>query len=110
LGSVVPRIQNFLKDRLNLELHQDKIIIRKFRQGIDFLGYVVFPHHRLLRTKTKKRVFKKLKKRTQEYKLDLISKEILKQSLNSYLGVLSHADTYKLHKNLKNQFWFWLIN
>jgi len=38
----------------------------------------------------------------------IISQEILEQSFQSYMGVLSHADTYKLGQELKNQFWFWL--
>jgi retron-type reverse transcriptase len=75
---------------------------------IDFLGYIVLPHHRLLRTKTRQRIFRKLKKRINEYKTSVINEQTLKQSLQSYLGVLSHANTYKLSNELKNQFWFWL--
>jgi RNA-directed DNA polymerase len=89
-------------------LHPKKVAIRKFNQGIDFLGYIVLPHHRLLRTKTKQRIFRKLKKRVNKYKMDAISNQTLEQSLQSYLGVLSHANTYELGNELKNQFWFWL--
>ena len=88
-------------------LHPKKVSIRKFNQGIDFLGYIVFPHHRLLRTKTKNRIIRKLKKRTEEYRNKIISRQTLIQSLQSYLGVLSHANTYELEQELKNHFWFW---
>jgi len=91
-----------------LELHPKKIVIRKQSQGIDFLGYVILPHYRLLRTKTKKRIFKKLKMRIAQYKTGKIDNKSLNQSLQSYLGVLSHADTHKLKEKLLNQFWFWL--
>lgn len=101
-------ISSFLKEKLFLELHPKKISIRKSHQGIDFLGYVLLPHHRMLRTKTKQRIFRKLKQRTNEYKRGVISQQTLEQSLQSYLGVLSHANTYKLTEDLKNQFWFWL--
>jgi len=107
LENLIPPIRSFLSEKLALELHSKKITIRKFRQGIDFLGYIILPYHRLLRTKTKKRMFRKLKKRVEEYKEGLITKQTLEQSLQSYLGVLSHADTYKLSNELKNQFWFW---
>jgi len=108
LGNLIKPIHSFLSDKLALELHPKKITIRKFHQGIDFLGYIVLPHHRLLRTKTKQRIFRKLKKRIKEYKKGIINKRTLEQSFQSYLGVLSHANTYKLSNELKNQFWFWL--
>ncbi len=106
LENLIAPVRTFLSDKLALELHPKKITIRKFHQGVDFLGYVVLPHHRLLRTKTKQRIFRKLEKRIKEYKSGIISKQTLEQSLQSYLGVLSHANTYKLEQELKNQFWF----
>ncbi|MFH1855575.1 MAG: reverse transcriptase/maturase family protein [bacterium] len=108
LENLIAPIRSFLSDKLALELHPKKVIIRKFHQGIDFLGYVVLPHYRLLRTKTRQRIFKKIEKQVKERKEGIISQETLEQSLNSYLGVLSHADTYELEEKLKNQFWFWL--
>lgn len=108
LESILAPIRSFLAKKLALELHPQKITIRKFHRGVDFLGYILLPHHRLLRTKTKQRIFRKLKKRIREYKNGAISKQTLEQSLQSYLGVLSHADTYKLGNELKDQYWFWL--
>ena len=108
LLGLIPQITSFLSEKLNLKLHPKKIVIRKFHQGIDFLGYVILPHYCLLRPKTKKRIFKKLKTRINEYKNGLINKQTLEQSLQSYLGVLSHANTYKLSQRLLNQYWFWL--
>ena len=108
LENLIESIRSFLSDKLALELHPKKISIRKFHQGIDFLGYIVLPHHRLLRTKTKQRIFRKLRKRIEEYKKGVINKQALEQSLQSYLGVFSHANDYNLSNELKNQFWFWL--
>ncbi|MFA4880357.1 MAG: reverse transcriptase/maturase family protein [Candidatus Doudnabacteria bacterium] len=108
LENILFETDSFLREKLSLELHPQKIVIRKHSQGIDFLGYVVLPHYWLLRTKTKKRIFKKLKMRVIQYKAGGIDKKSLNQSLHSYLGVLSHADTYKLKEELVNQFWFWI--
>ena len=88
------KIRNFLRLRLKLELHPNKITIRKYHWGIDFLGYVQHPTHRLLRTKTKKRIFRK------------ITKGATESALQSYLGVLGHADAKSLEDELKNLFWF----
>ena len=39
-------IQDFLLKNLGLELHPRKVIISKLTQGIDFLGYILFPNIR----------------------------------------------------------------
>jgi len=108
LEKILPKIELFLGNELKLKLHPGKISIRKSSQGIDFLGYVVLPYYRVVRTKTKNRIFKKLKKKVHDFKIGEISEKTLFQSLNSYLGVLSHANAYKLQNELKNNFWFWL--
>ena len=108
LEYLLPKIEFFLENELKLQLHPNKISIRKIRQGIDFLGYVVLPHYRRVRTKTKNRMFKKLKKRIYLFKGGKISEKSLYQSLNSYLGVFSHADAHDLEQELINKFWFWL--
>jgi hypothetical protein len=106
LRSLLPQITEFLQRRLRLILHPKKISIRSLYQGIDFLGYVVFSKYRLLRTKTRRRILKKLQRRVEEYRTDVITRETLEQSLQSYLGVLSHANSYKLSQEIKNQLWF----
>lgn len=108
LENILLKVGSFLKNNLLLELHPKKIVIRKYSQGVDFLGYIVLPRYQLLRTKTKKRIFKKLKMRIDQYRAEEIGKKSLEQSLQSYLGVLSHADTYDLKREILNQFWFWL--
>ena len=79
-------ISDFLSNQLKLELHQDKIFIKTLVSGVDFLGWVHFPDHRVLRTMTKRRMFKRLK---ESQTLETIS---------SYLGLLKHGNTYKLRK------------
>ena len=108
LQDLIPKIAEFLEHKLDLNLHPEKVYIRKLHQGIDFLGYLLFLNHRLVRAKTKRRIFTKLKRKIREYKDGAVGKVTLDQSLNSYLGVLSHANTYDLSEKLKNQFWFWL--
>lgn len=108
LESLVPKIETFLHDRLRLKLHPDKIMIRKYRQGVDFLGYIVLPHCVLPRAKTKSRMFRKLEGRVAQHREGLISESTLEASLQSYLGVLSHANAYRVAQDLQNRFWLWL--
>lgn len=95
----VDALRQFLNNKLKLKLHPNKIIFRKLEWGIDFLGYVVLPHYILPRTKTKKRIFKKLKE-----KKDC---ENFYQSMQSYLGYLGYASSFKTTQELKNQVWLW---
>ena len=108
LESLIPEISEFLHTRLALSLHPDKVFIRKYRQGIDFLGYVALPQHILVRRKTEKRIFRKLRGRVKQFKSGSVTKKSLLSSLNSYLGVLSHANAYEVAQELENNFWFWM--
>ena len=107
LEGLAPKISDFLHTRLALSLHPYKVFIRKYRQGIDFLGYVVCINHIMVRKKTMRRIDRKLRGRIQEFKDKTISEETLFASLNSYLGVLSHANAHDMTEKLRNQFWFW---
>jgi len=92
--------------RLKLALHPDKVSIRPLSHGIDFLGIVVHPFHRTLRTTTKRRMFRKLAERHGEAFRGEIDSDSLHQSLQSYLGILSHVDGHGLSTLLKNGFYY----
>lgn len=78
----------YLDSYLYLSLHPDKLYIKTFSSGVDFLGWVHFPNHRVLRTATKRRMLKNL------------SDNPSKESRVSYLGLLKHGNTYKLRANI----------
>ncbi len=86
LESLMPKIQEFLKDKLKLELHPDKVSIATLATGIDFLGWVHFPDHRVLRTTTKRRMLKRIQGNSKP------------ETINSYLGMLGHGNTYKIRE------------
>ncbi len=87
---IVP-IKAFLEDRLKLQLHPDKLFIKTLASGLDFLGWVHYPYHRVLRTATKKRMMRRIQ--------NCYSRE----TLQSYLGLLSHGNTYLLQQVVKNR-------
>lgn len=104
LKKIVPRLSIFLDEELKISLHYDKITMRKYYQGIDFLGYVSFPYHRVLRTKTKRRMFEKIEQRAKALKQNKISKKSFDQSFQSYLGMLKHCNSYKIKQKLFSLF------
>ena len=106
LENLIAPIAQFLRDRLALTLHPNKVSVRKLHHGVDFLGYVFFGKHRLVRTKTRRRMFKKFKMRIAAFRAGAISENTLSASLSSYLGVLSHADAHRLSEEMENLVWF----
>ncbi len=100
LESLLPRIKEFLRERLGLELHERKVIFRRWRQGVDFLGYVSFPHHTLLRSRTKKRMLKKVQYRLYQYGKGAIGEEQLEHSLGSFTGILRHCQGREIYDQL----------
>jgi len=103
LEELTRQINIFLLAKLKLSLHHDKIIVRKYHQGIDFLGYVVLPRYRVLRTKTKMRMLRKIENKQNDLNNNLISPESFNQSLQSYFGVLKHCRGYKIRKEINNK-------
>lgn len=89
LAGLIAPIRTFLHDALRLELHPDKVTIRSWHQGVDFLGFVVRPHTTTLRTKTKRRMMAKVNAR----------------NLSSYVGLCSHANAYRLEQVVRLAAW-----
>ncbi len=83
---------------LKLELHPDKISIKTFASGVDFLGWVHFPDHRVLRTASKKRMLRRLRKRAGQE-----GEEATKQS---YTGMLSHGNAERLQAMIDPEAYF----
>lgn len=108
LESLKDKIAEFLKTNLDLSLHPHKVEIRKFRQGIDYLGYVSLPYARVPRAKVRRRIFRKLRYKVRQFKAGLISEESLMRSFDSYMGFLVHANSHKLREKLHQRFWQWL--
>jgi RNA-directed DNA polymerase len=86
LLELLPKINSFLCNNLKLALHPNKVFLKTFSSGVDFLGWVHFPKHRVLRTATKNRMFRNLEN------------EAKKETVASYLGLLSHGNAFKLKK------------
>lgn len=87
-------INTFVKALLKLEVHPQKVSLRKLAWGIDFVGYNALPHYNLPRRKTVKRIFKQTTKKAIE------NPENLESTLASYRGFLSHVNAYKINRNL----------
>lgn len=86
LTELLPKFEELLRDKLKLTMHEHKVYIKTYASGVDFLGWVHFPHHRQIRTSTKRKVIKKLRGYHKP------------QTVTSYRGLLGHGDTYRLRQ------------
>ena len=90
LKNILVDVQTFLKEKLKLALHPDKVFIKTLSSGVDFLGWINFPHHRVLRTTTKKRMFKNI----------LLNPE--EPTVNSYLGLIKWGNAEKIKTQIRS--------
>ena len=89
LLKVLEDMKAFLENELQLEMHPKKISIHTVASGVDFLGGVHFPCHKVLRTVTKRRMIKRMQKELHST-----------QAIYSYRGLLMHGNTWKIRKEL----------
>ena len=90
LETLLPKIENFLGKKLKLKLHPNKVSIETLASGVDFLGWVHFSDHRVLRRATKRRMMRNLAVQSNNEAV-----------LQSYMGMLSHGNAHKLSCRLK---------
>jgi retron-type reverse transcriptase len=83
LEVILSEMRNFLANRLKLELHPEKISIATLASGIDFLGWIHFSDHRVIRTATKRRAVKR------------VATDPKRERVASYLGMLKHGNAEK---------------
>ncbi len=76
----------YLPHRLKLSLHPNKVFLTTLASGVDFLGWVHFPYHKVLRTVTKRRMYRKVNG----------------ENVASYIGLLSHGNAWRLGEEIKS--------
>jgi RNA-directed DNA polymerase len=90
LENQIQLIKDFLSENLKLDLHPDKVFIKTLYSGVDFLGWIHFPNHRIVRTVTKRKIIK------------IIRENQNLETINSYLGLIKHGNSYKIGQLIKS--------
>lgn len=95
LKQLIPKIKDYLKKNLHLELHPKKIYLQEKSKGLPFLGVIIKPN----RIYPNKRIIKNFR-----LKIDLVLQGKLSNPsfFNSYLGQLKHYNSYNLRKKIIN--------
>jgi len=87
-------IAEFLKTKLDLNLHPRKAIVFQANKGIEFLGYKVFADYRILRKSTVKRIIRKLKKYKAKIRNGDVKPEKLAMAVESWKAYAKFANSW----------------
>ena len=91
-------IEIFVNHKLNLKLNKKSNYFPN-ELGIDFCGYIIYEKYLLVRKRSIKKIKKKIKIWNCLYELGGLDNKKFVLSFNSWLGHISHANSY----NLKNK-------
>lgn len=97
------RMTQFLEEQLHLNFN-NKTALRPVRVGCEFVGFVIYNDHVILRKSTTLRMKRTLRKTRQDYHDNLITFKEANATMQSYLAMLSHVDCKKFKEKLLNEF------
>jgi len=92
-------IDKFLREKLKLELHQQKSRIISLSKGVDFVGFRNFYYHKLLRKRNLRKILFRIKK----YKEGEISEEKILESFQGWNAYAKWANTLKLRRRVARE-------
>jgi len=104
LKSIIPKLHEFLNSELKLNIHPNKIVLNSIDKGIPFLGQIINPHCSYISNRTKNNFYQAIQ---EVNKLMAVVPQFswkqlcdIRAKINSYLGYMQHANSYKLRKSM----------
>jgi hypothetical protein len=96
------RIKGSRSDWVGLKVHPNKIVLKSIDDGIPFLGQIIKPHRCYIGNRTKNNFYQAIQEIN---KIMAVVREFswqqlceIRTTLNSYLGYMQHANSFKLRK------------
>lgn len=103
LREIKAKIADYLR-QIHLSLHDRKCKTWPVINGVNFLGFKVYPTHRVLLKRNVHRVKRRFAYFQRVFKAGTILTETIRVSVASWLGHLKWGDTYRLKQNLLERF------
>ena len=97
------RIEEFLRTELELNLNK-KTCIRPITQGIEFVGYRIWPTHVTIRKSTSLHIKRALRSVAEQYHDYEMNMEDAFAAVTCYLGMLGHCDSHNLQEKILQDF------
>lgn len=102
LHALLHEIRAYLRDNLNLNVKRNYQVFPVDSRGIDFLGYVFYHSHTLLRKSIKQKLCRRVAKLNKRKVVP--TKEQYKQQICSWWGWCKYCDSIHLMNKLQNSF------
>jgi len=98
------QIALFLHEKLRLQLHPDKSKIIPLSRGVEFLGFNVFPHHRLLKRKNMRHFQRKVQQVHSLYHHEMIIYDDVYNFMEGWCAHAKNANTFKRRQHILSLF------
>ena len=85
---------------MRLSLHLNRAKVCRVQEGVDVLGYRVFPHRRLLRNENGLRFRRRLRGFAKGYAKHRLNWPDINPSVQAWIGHACHADTFDLRREI----------
>jgi RNA-directed DNA polymerase len=106
LKEIIPLLQVEL-NKLGMQIHPQKIVLVSSDEGIQFLGQYVKPYRCYISNRTKNNFYHAIQRVNHDMTaLAELNRQHLcdiRAILNSYLGIMKHANTYSLREAMLNK-------
>ncbi|MGO5158650.1 MULTISPECIES: reverse transcriptase domain-containing protein [unclassified Bilifractor] len=96
-------IEEFANDELKLEFNE-KTALRPIGIGVEYLGYIIRPHHMTIRKSTSLRMKRRLKKTMEDYNDYSIDFAKADATVQSYSAMMKWCDCTDLQKSIFDNF------
>ena len=103
LAALIPVAADYLERELGLTLHPRKIYLQHYAHGVQYLGVVIKPHRTYIANRTKGNFYLAVEQHNriaEHHRPTRAERVAFRGSMNSYLGLLAHYDTYRLRRRL----------
>jgi len=107
LKTVIKRARDFLLINLQLVLHPRKIYLQHYSKGVVFLGVIIKPYRIFTANRIKANFYNAIENQNRivgRNKPTNRERSAFITSMNSYLGILKHYQTYKLRKKMIDKY------
>jgi retron-type reverse transcriptase len=105
LKDAAGQIERYLAS-VRLRLHRNTLFIRPAKAGMTFVGYRIWPTHRLLKKQNIRNLRRRIRWMKDAYSRGILEWKDVKLRLDSWLGHAKHADTRILVKRLSREWKF----
>lgn len=86
--------------QLRLKIHPVKSQLFETKQGVNFLGFRIFPEKIRVRTENLRRARRRLRQMQVHYSQGKINRDQVQQSLQSWVAHLEYGDTWQLRQQI----------